>query len=59
MGGLPDAYELAKSIPHKFKVRNKYDKFLTDELLSADYATSHLDTKGAYNALKETLQILG
>ncbi len=58
-GGLPDAYELAKSIPHKFKVRNKYDKFLTDELLSADYATSHLDTKGAYNALKETLQILG
>lgn len=57
--GIPDVYQLAKSIPYEEKIRNKYDRFLTDELLSADYATSHLDTKGAYNALKETLQILG
>ena len=58
-GGLPDAYDLAKSIPYEHKVRNKYDKFLTDELLSADYASSNLDAKGAYEALKGTLQILG
>ena len=55
-GCLPDVYNLAKLIPFEEKVRNKYDRFLTPELLNADYATSHFDAEGAYNTLTETLQ---
>ena len=44
--GLPIAYELAKSISNK--ASEKYDLFLTEELLSADYASSKLDTEGAF-----------
>lgn len=52
--GLPDAYELARSVVNK--VIEKYDLFLTDELLSADYAASKLDAEGAYNLLKTLTQ---
>lgn len=48
--GLPDAYELARSV--KNKACEKYDLVLTDELLSADYAASRLDADGSYNLLK-------
>lgn len=46
----PDAYTLAKSVANK--ACEKYDQFLTDELLSIDYAASKLDAEGAYHLLK-------
>lgn len=49
--GLPVTYELARSIANK--ATEKYDLFLTDELLSADYAASRLDAEGAFNAIEE------
>ena len=47
---VPDTYELARFIPNK--ACEKYDIFLTDELLSADYAASKLDAEGAFDAIK-------
>lgn len=48
--GLPDAYELARSVANK--ATEKYDLFLSDELLSRDYAASKFDIEGAYTTLK-------
>lgn len=48
--GLPDACELAKSVANK--ASEKYDLFLTDELLSADYAASKLDAQGASDTIR-------
>jgi ATP-dependent Lhr-like helicase len=47
--GMPDAYELARMVANK--ACEKYDLFLTDDLLSADYATSKLDSEGAFRIL--------
>ena len=52
--GVPDAYELARSVANKSI--EKYDLFLTDELLSADYSVSKLDAEGAYTLLKALTQ---
>jgi ATP-dependent helicase Lhr and Lhr-like helicase len=51
--GAPDAKELAGSIANK--ACEKYDLFLTDELLSADYAASRLDVLGALHAITQAL----
>lgn len=51
--GLPDAYELAKTVPNK--ACEKFDLFLTEELLSADYAASKFDSAGAYNAIRHLI----
>ncbi|MDD5106570.1 MAG: hypothetical protein PHC49_13235 [Desulfuromonadaceae bacterium] len=48
--GVPDAYELARSVANK--AIEKYDLFLTDGLLSTDYAASKLDAEGAFDAIK-------
>jgi len=48
--GLPDAYKLARSVVNK--ATEKYDAFLTNELLSINYAASKFDGEGAFNALK-------
>ncbi|MBI4641908.1 MAG: DEAD/DEAH box helicase [Candidatus Tectomicrobia bacterium] len=53
--GLPDTHELARSVANK--ACEKYDLFLTDELLSANYAASKLDAEGAYNLLKQLVSI--
>jgi ATP-dependent Lhr-like helicase len=47
--GLPDTLQLSRSV--KNKAKEKYDYFLTDELLSADYAASKLDGEGALNTV--------
>ena len=47
---LPDVYDLARTVANK--AIEKYDFFLTDELLSADYAASKLDAEGAFNTIK-------
>ncbi|EKD37903.1 MAG: hypothetical protein ACD_75C00946G0001 [uncultured bacterium] len=52
--GVPDVYELARSVANK--AIEKYDLFLTDELLSADFAVSKLDADGAYTLLKALTQ---
>jgi ATP-dependent Lhr-like helicase len=49
--GVPDTYELARKVANK--ASEKYDLFLTDELLSADYAATKLDADGAYSKVKE------
>jgi ATP-dependent Lhr-like helicase len=49
--GPPDAYDLARSV--KNKACEKYDLFLSDELLSADYAISKFDVKGALDSLND------
>lgn len=51
--GPPDVYELARSI--KNKIYEKYDLFLSDELLSTDFALSKLDAMGAISALKNCI----
>lgn len=48
--GAPDTYELAASVANK--AVEKYDFFLSDQLLNADYASLRLDSEGALNALK-------
>jgi len=52
--GPPDALELARSVANK--ACEKYDLFLTDELLSADYAASRLDTEGACNTIRQLIE---
>jgi ATP-dependent Lhr-like helicase len=47
--GRPDTLQLSRSV--KNKAKEKYDYFLTDELLSADYAASKLDDEGALNTV--------
>lgn len=47
--GLPDTNKLAKSILNV--ASEKYDLFLTKELLSLNYAASKLDAEGALNSL--------
>ncbi len=49
----PDASELAGTIANK--AREKYDHFISDELLSTDYAASRLDIDGALSVAKEIL----
>lgn len=50
----PDVVELARSV--KNKIREKYDLFLDDELLSSDFAASRLDVKGAQGMALRCLQ---
>lgn len=47
--GRPDTFYLARSVPNK--ETEKYDDFLTDELLSMDYAASRFDGEGALNTI--------
>lgn len=47
---LPDATDLARTVANK--ACQKYDLFLTDELLSLDYAASRLDVGGASDAIR-------
>ena len=49
----PDPFELARTVANK--AREKYDHFITDELLSADYAALRIDIEGALSAAKEIL----
>jgi len=48
--GAPDTYKLAQSVLNK--QTEKYDGFLTDELLSADYADSKFDGMVAFNTIE-------
>lgn len=48
--GLPDTFELAKSVANK--AAEKYDLFLTEELLSTDYAASKFDAEGALDTVR-------
>lgn len=52
--GPADPLKLAATIQNKAK--EKYDLFLSEELLSADYASSKLDPLGAWERLKEIIQ---
>ncbi len=52
--GPADPVELAVAV--KNKRNDKYDHFLSDELLCRNYAASHLDAQGAWNVLEELLE---
>jgi ATP-dependent Lhr-like helicase len=51
--GPADAIALARTIPNK--QTEKFHSFLTEDLLSADYAASRLDTTGAWQTLAKVL----
>lgn len=55
--GVPDTYGLARLVANK--AIEKYDHFLADELLSADYAASRLDAEGSLVAVKSIVGQLG
>ena len=46
----PDPVELAANVPTKH--RDKYDVYLSDDLLNHAYAASHLDVPGAWETLR-------
>lgn len=48
--GFPDTLELAKSV--KNKASEKYDLFLTDDLLSLNYAVNRFDAEGALKTIR-------
>ncbi|MEO0376189.1 MAG: DEAD/DEAH box helicase [Cyanobacteria bacterium P01_A01_bin.17] len=52
--GPADPVELAAAV--KNKRNDKYDRFLSDDLLCRNYAASHLDAQGAWNVLEELLE---
>lgn len=52
--GPADPLKLASTIQNKAK--EKYDLFLTEELLSADYASSKLDSIGAWELLRKIVK---
>ena len=47
--GPADAVALSRVVPNK--IREKYDEYLPDDLLSEDYGRSQLDTDGAWRTL--------
>lgn len=51
--GPVDEALLARSISNK--VREKYDPYLSEELLCSDYAVSRLDTEGVWQVLTHIL----
>jgi ATP-dependent Lhr-like helicase len=51
--GPPDSLELARSVANK--ACEKYDLFLTDELLSADFAASKFDSNGVMVTINRLL----
>ena len=53
--GPADAVSLAASV--KNKVNGKYDRLLSDDLLSQNYAASHLDTQRAWETLKKLVDL--
>jgi ATP-dependent helicase Lhr and Lhr-like helicase len=52
--GPADPVELAAAV--KNKRNDKYDRFLSDDLLCRNYAASHLDAPGAWSVLEELLE---
>ena len=51
--GPADAIALARTVTNK--ETEKFHPFLSDDLLSADYAASKLDSTGAWQALAEAI----
>ncbi len=49
----PDAIELAQLLSRPFKVFQKYDYLLPDELLNLEYAATYLDVEGAWAYLNK------
>ncbi len=56
-GTAPDAVELASAIENK--AIEKYDWCLSDKLLDRNYASSRLDSNGAWQAIREIVALLG
>lgn len=51
--GPAETIKLASSV--KNKIEEKYDHFLSDELLNAEYASKSLDTEGTWKTLSDLL----
>lgn len=49
----PEGSELAALLPRSSKEKQKYDHFLTDELLNHEYACTHLDVDKAWDELQK------
>ena len=51
---IQDDMELASMVGNK--MREKYDRYLSDDLLSQDYASRDLDVEGARRVLRRVLE---
>ena len=49
----PRAEELADLLNRPLKEKQKYDQFLSDDLLNLEYASSYLDVEGAWKELNK------
>jgi ATP-dependent helicase Lhr and Lhr-like helicase len=49
--GAPDARSLAATVETRWS--EKYDRFLTDDLMALEYADRHLDVRGAWETLAD------
>ena len=47
--------ELATLVDRSFKIKEKYDRYLSDELLDFEYAKSSLDVSGMRSVLEAIL----
>ena len=52
--GVPDAQSLAVTVKNRWA--EKYDSVLTDELMALEYASRHLDPRGAWETLAEIVE---
>ena len=55
-GGPPDPLELAAAVGNK--EAEKYDQFLSEDLLNAEFAARALDPAGAWSVLERALEDL-
>jgi ATP-dependent helicase Lhr and Lhr-like helicase len=49
--GVPDAQSLAATVENRWS--EKYDRFLTDDLMALEYAARHLEVRGAWETLAD------
>lgn len=54
----PRAEELADLLNRPLKEKQKYDQFLSDDLLNLEYASSYLDVEGAWKELNKIYSII-
>lgn len=53
----PKPEDLAATVGREFKLKQKYDSLLSDQLLDIEYASASLDVDGAWNELNGLMKI--
>ena len=55
----PDGAELAALVPRSSKEKQKYDRFLSDELINHEFACTYLDVDKAWEELQNSAKVQG